>query len=185
MPVSDISNGFVFTLEEYLKYESSFKGQVGIKNNSVVKYMRMFKIACNHCIRMDLILKNPFDAYDGKLSVKDAIFLTQTELNRIEEKPIFNDRLQKVRDIFLFCWYTGYAPVDALNLEDNDCNLWIMATRAKTAIRENVPVLPSALDIINKYIKKQMKLLPQMSNQKMNAYIKEITDICEINKHLP
>lgn len=52
-------------------------------------------------VRMDLILKNPFDAYDGKLSVKDAIFLTKTELNPIEEKPIFNDRLQKVRDFFV------------------------------------------------------------------------------------
>lgn len=190
MPVSDISNGFVFTLEEYLKYESSFKGQIGIKNNSVVKYMRMFKTACNYCIRMDLIVKNPFDAYDGKLSVKDAIFLTQAELNRIEEKPIFNERLQKVRDIFLFCCYTSYAPVDALNLtptnlfEDNDGNLWIMTNRAKTAIRENVPVLPQAMAIINKYKKKQMRLLPQISNQKMNAYLKEIADICEINKHL-
>lgn len=190
IPATDVSNAFVFNLEEYLKYESSFKGQVGIKNNSVVKYMKMFKTACNYCIRMDLIVKNPFDAYDGKLSVKDAIFLTQTELNRIEEKPIFNERLQKVRDIFLFCCYTGYAPVDALNLtpanlfEDNDGNLWIMTTRAKTAIRENVPVLPPALSIINKYKKKQMKLLPQISNQKMNAYLKEIADICEINKHL-
>lgn len=190
MPAADISNGFVFNLEEYLKYDSSFKGQIGIKNNSVVKYMRMYKTACNYCIRMDLIVKNPFDAYDGKLSVKDAIFLTQTELNRIEQKPIFIERLDKVRDIFLFCCYTGYAPVDALNLtpanlfEDNDGNLWIMTNRAKTAIRENVPVLPAAMAIIKKYKNKQMGLLPQISNQKMNAYLKEIADICEINKHL-
>lgn len=190
MPAVDISNGFVFNLEEYLKYDSSFKGQIGIKNNSVVKYMRMYKTACNYCIRMDLIVKNPFDAYDGKLSVKDAIFLTQAELNLIEEKPIFIERLEKVRDIFLFCCYTGYAPVDALNLtaanlfEDNDGNLWIMTNRAKTSIRENVPVLPPALTIIKKYKNKQMGLLPQISNQKMNAYLKEIADICGINKHL-
>lgn len=61
IPAENISNGFVFNLEEYLKYDSSFKGQVGIKNNSVVKYMRMYKTACNYCIRMDLIVKNPFD----------------------------------------------------------------------------------------------------------------------------
>lgn len=190
MPIDDISGGFVFSLEEYLKYESSFKGQIGIKNNSVVKYMRMYKTACNYSIRMDLIVKNPFDAYDGKLSIKDAIFLTQTELNRIEQKPIFVERLAKVRDIFLFCCYTGYAPVDALKLteanlfEDNDGNLWIMTSRAKTAIRENVPVLPAALAIIRKYKNKHVGLLPQISNQKMNVYLKEIADICEINKHL-
>lgn len=190
MPVSEISNSFVYNLEEYLKYESSFKGQVGIKNNSVVKYMKMYKTACNYCIRMDLFARNPFDAYDGKLSVKDAVFLTQHELKLIEEKPIFMERLQKVRDIFLFCCYTGYAPVDALNLtpanlfEDNDGNLWIMTNRTKTAIRENVPVLPPAMAVIKKYKNKQIGLLPQISNQKMNAYLKEIADICEINKHL-
>lgn len=190
MPVSEISNSFVYNLEEYLKYESSFKGQVGIKNNSVVKYMKMYKTACNYCIRMDLFVRNPFDAYDGKLSVKDAVFLTQHELKLIEEKPIFMERLQRVRDIFLFCCYTGYAPVDALNLtpsnlfEDNDGNLWIMTNRTKTAIRENVPVLPPAMAVIKKYKNKQIGLLPQISNQKMNAYLKEIADICEINKHL-
>ncbi|MDR7209931.1 phage integrase SAM-like domain-containing protein [Flavobacterium piscis] len=190
MPVSEISNSFVYNLEEYLKYESSFKGQVGIKNNSVVKYMKMYKTACNYCIRMDLFVRNPFDAYNGKLSVKDAVFLTQQELKLIEEKPIFMERLQKVRDIFLFCCYTGYAPVDALNLtpanlfEDNDGNLWIMTNRTKTAIRENVPVLPPAMAVIKKYKNKQIGLLPQISNQKMNAYLKEIADICEINKHL-
>jgi site-specific recombinase XerD len=190
IPVSEISNSFVYNLEEYLKYESSFKGQVGIKNNSVVKYMKMYKTACNYCIRMDLFVRNPFDAYDGKLSVKDAVFLTQQELKLIEEKPIFMERLQKVRDIFLFCCYTGYAPVDALNLtpanlfEDNDGNLWIMTNRTKTAIRENVPVLPPAMAVIKKYKNKQIGLLPQISNQKMNAYLKEIADICEINKHL-
>jgi integrase len=190
MPVSEISNSFVYNFEEYLKYESSFKGQVGIKNNSVVKYMKIYKTACNYCVRMDLFVRNPFDAYDGKLIVKDAVFLTQQELKLIEEKPLFMERLQKVRDIFLFCCYTGYAPVDALNLtpanlfEDNDGNLWIMTNRTKTAIRENVPVLPPAMAVIKKYKNKQIGLLPQISNQKMNAYLKEIADICEINKHL-
>lgn len=190
MPVANISHSFVFSLEEYLKYESSFKSQIGIKNNSVVKYMKMYKTAFNYSLRMDLIIKNPFDVYDGKLSIKDAVFLTQQELNRIEEKYIFIERLEKVRDIFLFCCYTGYAPVDAVNLtqanlfEDNNGNLWIMTNRAKTTIRENVPVLHPVMTIINKYKNKQMGLLPQISNQKMNSYLKEIADICEIHKHL-
>ncbi|MDR7371035.1 phage integrase SAM-like domain-containing protein [Flavobacterium aquidurense] len=190
MVIEDISSAFVFSLEEYLKYESSYKGQIGIKNNSVVKYMKMYKTACNYCFRMDLIQKNPFNIYNGKLNVTDAIFLSQQELNKITDKPIFIERLQKVRDIFLFCCYTGYAPVDAISLtkanlsEDNNGNLWIMANRTKTTIRENVPVLPPALAIINKYKNKQTFLLPQISNQKMNAYLKEIADICDIDKHL-
>ena len=91
----DISSAFVFSLEEYLKYESSFKRQIGIKNNSVVKYMRMYKTAFNYCIRVDLIVKSPFDVYDGKLSINDAIFLTQAELNRIEEKVFLMSAYRK------------------------------------------------------------------------------------------
>ena len=186
----EISSSFVFNLEEFLKYESNFKGKIGIKNNSVVKYMKMYKTACNYAMKMDLILKNPFHVYDGKLSVKDAVFLTQQELDRIENKIFSVARLEKVKDIFLFSCYTGYAPVDAMDLsmdnlfKDNSGHLWIMTSRAKTAIRANVPVLPPTLKIINKYKNQQKGLIPEISNQKMNAYLKEIADICGITKHL-
>jgi integrase len=139
---------------------------------------------------MGLLDKNPFMVYDGKLNVKDATFLTQHELNAIEEKLIGNERLQKVRDIFLFSCYTGYAPVDACALtkdnlyEDSSHDLWILTHRAKTAIKANVPVLPPVLKIITKYENQQEGLIPKISNQKMNAYLKEIADICNINKHL-
>jgi len=190
LPASEISSSFVFKLEQFLKYESSFKEQTGIKNNSVVKYMKMYKTACNYAIKMDLIIKNPFNIYDGRLSVKDAVFLTQQELNTIENKIFSTLRLEKVKDIFLFSCYTGYAPVDALELternlsEDSTGNLWIMTSRAKTAIRANVPVLPTVENIISKYKNQQKGLIPKISNQKMNAYLKEIADVCNINKHL-
>ncbi|MGE6353994.1 site-specific integrase [Flavobacterium sp. NPDC079362] len=190
LPASEISSSFVFKLEQFLKYESSFKDQTGIKNNSVVKYMKMYKTACNYAIKMDLIIKNPFNVYDGRLSVKDAVFLTQLELNTIENKIFSTPRLEKVKDIFLFSCYTGYAPVDAMDLsernlsEDSNGNLWIMTSRAKTAIRANVPVLPTVEKIISKYKNQQKGLIPKISNQKMNAYLKEIADVCGINKHL-
>lgn len=186
----DINSAFVYNLEEYLKYESNFKGKLGIKNNSVVKYIKVYKTACNYCIKMGLMDKNPFTVYDGKLNIKDATFLTQQELTAIENKAIFNERLQKVRDIFLFSCYTGYAPIDASSLtkenlfEDSAKDLWILTHRAKTAIKANVPVLPPALKIITKYEGQQEGLIPKISNQKMNAYLKEIADICDINKHL-
>ena len=190
MPASELSSSFVFKLEQFLKYESSFKEQTGIKNNSVVKYMKMYKTACNYAIKMDLIIKNPFNIYDGRLSVKDAVFLTQQELNTIENKIFSTPRLEKVKDIFLFSCYTGYAPVDALELtqrnlsEDSNGNLWIMTSRAKTAIRANVPVLVTVEKIIAKYKNQQKGLIPKISNQKMNAYLKEIADVCGIDKHL-
>ncbi len=186
----EINSAFVYNFEAYLKYESNFKGKIGIKNNSVVKYIRIYKTACNYCIRMGILDKNPFMIYDGKLNVKDAVFLTQQELSAIENKPIFNDRLKKVRDIFLFSCYTGYAPIDASNLtkenlfEDSNNDLWILTRRAKTAIKANVPLLPPAIKIIDKYKNQQEGLIPSLSNQKMNAYLKEIADICGIYKNL-
>ncbi len=190
LPVNEISSAFIYNLESFLKYESDFKGKIGIKNNSMVKYMRMYKTACNYSIRMGLIDKNPFNLYDGKLNIKDAVFLTQNELDRIENKKFSIDRLEKVKDIFLFSCYTGYAPVDASNLtesnvfQDNNDSFWIMTNRAKTAIRANVPILPPTMKIINKYKNLQIGLIPQISNQKMNAYLKEIADLCGIDKNL-
>ncbi|MFH7012422.1 phage integrase SAM-like domain-containing protein [Flavobacterium sp. FlaQc-52] len=187
---TEINSAFVHNLEEYLTYESTFKGRKGIKNNSVVKYIKNYKTACNHCIKLDLLEKNPFNIYQGRLNVKDAVFLSQEELNRIESKKISIERLDKVRDIFLFSCYTGYAPVDASNLTHdnistaNNGQTWLMTNRAKTSIRANVPVLPPTLHIIKKYDGKQEGLIPRISNQKMNAYLKEIADICGIDKHL-
>ncbi|MFP9114571.1 site-specific integrase [Flavobacterium sp. RHBU_3] len=92
--------------------------------------------------------------------------------------------------MFLFSCYTGYAPVDACNLtrenlfQDGNGDLWVLTKRAKTAIKTNVPVLPPTLKIIKKYEEQQDGLIPKLSNQKMNAYLKEIADICGINKHL-
>ncbi|CAA9195819.1 site-specific integrase [Flavobacterium collinsii] len=186
----DVNSAYVYNLELFLKYDSCFKGKTGIQNNSVVKYIRMYKTACKYSVRMGLIDKDPFSVYDGKQHVTDAIFLTQEELGLIEGKKFSVKRLERVKDVFLFSCYTGYAPVDAANLTSNNIstdgkgNLWIITNRAKTTIRANVPILPPTQAIINKYKNMQIGLIPQISNQKMNAYLKEIADLCGIDKHL-
>lgn len=188
--VTKINSAFIYNLESYLKYESEYKGKTGIKNNSVVKYFKNFKTICNYAIKMDLIQKNPFDYYSGKINVQEATFLTQAELDTIENKIFDAERLERVKDIFLFSCYTGYAPIDACTLthenliKDGNDNLWIKANRAKTGTKANVPVLKSSKRIIEKYSGKQTGLIPKLSNQKMNAYFKEIADLCGIKKHL-
>ncbi|MFP9098549.1 phage integrase SAM-like domain-containing protein [Flavobacterium sp. RHBU_24] len=187
---TQVNSAFVHNLEDFLRYESSFKGRTGIKNNSVVKYIKIYKTACNYCIKLDLLAKNPFNVFQGRLKVTDAVFLTQAELNLIEGKTMPAERLGRVRDIFLFSCYTGYAPVDACGLTEeniftgNNGELWLITNRAKTAIQANVPVLPPVANIIQKYRGKQPGLIPKISNQKMNAYLKELADICCIDKHL-
>jgi site-specific recombinase XerD len=123
------------------------------------------------------------------------IELTEEEIQRLTEKKFKVKRLEEVRDCFLFSCYTGYAFVDSFKLsKDNivtgkDNELWINTSRTKTEITANVPLLPQAIAIINKYREHEAcivnhKLLPLKSNQKMNAYLKEIADLCDIEKNL-
>jgi site-specific recombinase XerD len=139
---------------------------------------------------MELIEKNPFNLYSGKIKEVETLFLTQEELERIENKDFKIDRLERVKDLFIFSCYTGYAPVDALKLtrkniiQDTSKTLCIKANRQKTNTKANVPLLPQAIKIINKYQFESEALLPKISNQKMNAYLKEIAELVGLEKNL-
>jgi site-specific recombinase XerD len=119
--------------------------------------------------------------------------LTQLELNTIIEKNITIPRLDLIRDLFVFQCYTGLAYSDLASLtQDNieigiDGNRWIVASRTKTGIRFRIPLFQISENIIKKYtnhteLQITGKLFPVPSNQKMNAYLKEIATICGINK---
>lgn len=110
-------------------------------------------------------------------------------------RPMPNERLDRIRDVFCFCALTGLAftDVDHLRREhfttDEEGQLWIYKPREKTAVMSRVPVLPQAAALLEKYrddanCRARGKLLPVPSNTKMNAYLKEIADICQIHKHL-
>ena len=188
--IDKVNSGYIYNLESFLKFESEYKGKLGIKNNSTVKYFKNLKTICNYAVKMELIEKNPFNIYSGKIKEVETSFLTEEELERIENKDFKIDRLERVKDIFLFSCYTGYAPVDALKLtrkniiQDANKNLWIKTNRQKTDSRSNVPLLPQAIRIINKYQFESEALLPKISNQKMNAYLKEIAEIVGLDKNL-
>jgi integrase len=188
--VEKIGTAYLYNLENYMKFEAEYNGIKGIKNNSIVKYFKNLKTICNHAIRFELIQKNPINKYSGKIKTVEAVFLTAGELESIEAHAFKIERLERVKDIFLFCCYSGYAPVDVMKLtranliKDGNGQLWIKTNRQKTGTRANVPLLPQALKIANKYLLTQDTLLPKISNQKMNAYLKEIADIVGLDKKL-
>ena len=188
--VEKIGTAYLYNLENYMKFEAEYNGVKGIKNNSIVKYFKNLKTICNHAIRYELIQKNPINKYSGKIKTVEAVFLTSEELESIESHEFKIKRLERVKDIFLFCCYSGYAPVDVMKLsranliKDNNGQLWIKTNRQKTGTRANVPLLPQALKIASKYLLTQDFLLPKISNQKMNAYLKEIADIVGLEKKL-
>jgi integrase len=141
------------------------------------------------------ISSSPFVNYKGKMKEVERAYLSQVELEAIIEKDFNNARLNLVKDIFVFSCYTGLAYIDVQKLTPShivigiDGEKWIYTHRQKTDTRSNIPLLPVPLQIIEKYREhdnciNRNCLLPILSNQKMNAYLKEIADVCNINKEL-
>lgn len=190
-----ITRKFVFDFDEYLRFDRIHGNNKGLANNTTVKYIRNISVMINHSVKRGLINNNPFLVFDGKLEDIETTFLTLEELRKIEKKVLFNNRLDVVRDIFLFSCYTSYAPIDIKNLRrgncilDEDLDSWVKARRKKTGIRTNVLAIPPLKRIIEKYQNNpeclnDNRLIPDRSNTNVNAYLKEIADLCNIDKNL-
>jgi site-specific recombinase XerD len=164
-------------------------------NNSTIKYIRNFGKIIKQAYVNGWIEKDPFLNYKGKVKQIDRNYLTQSELQDIINKEIRIPRLDLVRDMFIFSCFTGLAYIDVFNLtKENlikgiDGEMWISTHRQKTDSLSKIPILPVSERILEKYkdhpeCLNKNKLLPILSNQKINAYLKEIADVCGINKEL-
>jgi len=164
-------------------------------NNSTIKYIRNFGKIIKQCYVNGWIEKDPFLSYKGKVREIERVYLSQEEIEIIINKELKIKRLELVRDMFLLSCFTGLAYIDVFNLSKAnivigiDGEKWISTHRQKTESASKIPILPLTQIIIDKYENhpqclNEDKLLPILSNQKMNAYLKEIADICKINKEL-
>lgn len=164
-------------------------------NNTAVKYLKNFNKIIKLCLANDWLDKNPFANYKSKVKEVERVYLTEAEIQSIIEKEFKTERLSLVRDIFLFSCFTGLAYIDVKNLTKShisygiDGEKWIFTHRQKTESASKIPILPVTQMIIDKYQNhpqciNEDKLLPILSNQKMNAYLKEIAGVCEIEKEL-
>ena len=165
------------------------------QNNSALKHLKNLKKVVRIALANDWIKKDPFYGIRFKQEEVNVEFLSREELDILINKEFTIKRLEQVRDIFVFCCFTALAFVDVQQLsrehliKDNNGALWIRKTRQKTNQMCNIPVLSIPQRILRKYednaecIKKGV-LLPVISNQRMNAYLKEIADLCGIAKRL-
>lgn len=139
--------------------------------------------------------RDPFIGFKMTKREVERPFLTEDELNRIIEEKFFMPRMSQVRDIFIFCCYTGLAYADVKKLTTDeittgiDGEKWIWTRRQKTESATRIPLLPPALKIIDRHkddlhCLNQGRVLPVLSNQKMNTYLKEIADACDIKKKM-
>jgi len=187
--LNKINHKFITDFEFYLKSERE------CAHNSTIKYIKNFKKIVRIAIANDWIVKDPFLNYKVQLKEVKREFLSEEEMQTMLEKDLHTHRLELVRDIFIFCCYTGLAYSDVKKLSKDsivigiDGEKWIKTNRTKTGTRSSIPLLPPALKILKKYENSPLSvskgvLLPVLSNQKSNAYLKEIADLCGIKKNL-
>lgn len=177
------------------EYEFYLRSVRKCANNTAVKYIKNFKKIIRTCIANGWLDKDPFVNYKAKVKEVIRDYLTEQEIEDIMNKEFVSERLELVRDIFVFSCFTGLAYIDVKQLTlDNislgiDGDKWIFKSRQKTDTTSKIPLLPTAQQIIDKYADhptciNEKRLLPILSNQKMNAYLKEIADVCGIKKDL-
>lgn len=176
-------------------FEFYLRSEKNCSNNTAVKYVRNFRKIIKICLSNDWLEKDPFVKYDGKMKEVETEFLTEEEIQSIYSKKFRTPRLELVRDIFIFCCFTGLAYVDVKDLRNEhigigiDGQKWIFKNRQKTDTKSKIPLLPIPEELIKKYAEhpkclNEDRVLPVLSNQKMNGYLKEIGDLCEITKEI-
>lgn len=159
--------------------------------STTTKNLKLLKTIILFGRKLGLITHDPFRELRIHTTPVDRGFLTDSEITAIIQKKITFPRLDAVRDIFIFSCFTGLAYIDVANLKEENIveiegQKWIMTKRQKTGIATNIILLDIPRKIIEKYAdtRKDGKLLPVLSNQKMNAYLKEIGDLCGIKRPL-
>ena len=182
-----------------LKFISDFQWYARTKwscgNNAALKHIERIRKVVKQALINNWLIKDPFLGFEGKQEKSHRTFLTNDELCTIQNKAFYIERLERVKDIFIFCCYTGLAHVDVEKLTTQnivvgiDGKKWIYTFREKTNTKSNIPLLPVALEILKKYHQENdptpfSKLLPVITNIKTNAYLKEIADTCGIMKNL-
>jgi site-specific recombinase XerD len=189
IPINKINFAFLNDFEYYLRSVRK------CGNNSAIKYIKNLGKIVRICLGNGWLTVDPYLNYKPKQKAVHRQALSNEELQKMYKRKFTIDRLCVVRDVFVFCCYTGLAYVDVHKLKRSemvkgiDGNLWIHTSRQKTDTLSRIPILPVALSIIRSYDKHPQcvaedTLLPVMSNQKMNAYLKEIADLCGISKLL-
>lgn len=186
-PIRSIDHQFITEFEYFLKVVRK------CSHNTAIKYLTNFKKIVRICFGNGWITKDPFYNYKFNLIEVEREILTEQEIQAIADKEFATSRLSQVRDIFLFCCFTGLAYSDVKKLSKNhvvigiDGEKWIKINRTKTDTRSSIPILPMANEILQRYANSpkcvaENTLLPVYSNQKMNSYLKEIAAVSGIDK---
>lgn len=168
------------------EYYSYIKTTDKLQHNSATNIIKNLYRVVNVAVKNNWLTSNPFKDFSCNYVNPTRQYLTESEIDTLVNKVFAIDRLTKVRDAFVFQIYTGlsFSDMETFTIDNIELGVdgkqWIIINRRKTGVRSAVPILPRALAILQKYNTK----LPVCSNQRMNGYLKEIADLCQISKPL-
>lgn len=193
--LDELNYKFILDFENFLRRHKPNHYQKQIGNNAVMKHIQRLRKMVSLAYRLEWIDKDPFRQFKQRLTPTNRGYLGSEELQAIEELELQSKRLKTVRDLFVFSCYTGVCYTDLMLLtEDNvvmglDKKYWIITKRQKTHNPVKIPLLKKALDLIERYKRDpgaiiNNTLFPRISNQKVNAYLKEIASGAKIKKNL-
>jgi len=191
----DLNFSFIKDFEFFIKSYQPTDHQRKMGHNTAMKHLQRLRKMVTMAYHHEWIPKDPFVRFKSSYVKKRREFLTREDFQSIEDFQSSINRLNIVKDIFLFSCYTGLSYIDITKLTmdnigmDFDGNQWIETERQKTKTALKIPLLNQARDILKRYqdhpkTVHSKTLLPRYSNQKLNSYLKEIADFCGIKKHL-
>lgn len=187
----EFDEGLSFELftESYLNDYMDFLQKKDMRNSTIIKQMDYLKWFLRWCTKKGYCHNTAYEDFNPKLksAPKKVIFLTNDELNRLKtvEIPHNKQYLERVRDVFLFCCFSGLRYSDVYNLKRSDVKPdHIEITTVKTADCLIIELNNHSKAILEKYKDihfEDHKALPVISNQKMNVYLKELGELAEIS----
>ena len=183
MALQELNYSFISDFDTFLRKDYNQR------KNTTVKHLRCLKRVVNVAIANRYLKFDPFLNYKVQREEVDKVFLTEEELRAIINKDFAIKRLERVRDIFIFCCFTGLSYSDVKTLDkshfetDEAGRVWIKKHRVKTGVLFRVPLLPIPKLILEKY-KGGEKMLPVIDLSSTDAYLKEIADLCGIDKRI-
>ncbi|MDT0645702.1 site-specific integrase [Zunongwangia sp. F260] len=193
--LKELDYSFVIKFENYLRAVRPRHYQKNLQHNAVMKHIQRLRKMVTLAFHLEWIDRDPFVKFKPHLIHKERGFLTTDELDKIENVQLEIPRLKKVRDLFIFSCYTGVSYADLMVLTPQnlvigiDKKLWLITRREKNGNQVKLPLLSKAIILVEDYKNDEgclviNSLLPKISNQKVNSYLKEIAKISKIEKNL-
>jgi integrase len=195
MFLSQLNYKFILDFQTFIKYSTSFERIKPCHQNGSIKHLKRFRKVIGMAIKNEWLDRDPFIKYEVEYDKFNRGYLTQEELIQLESHEFKTDRLNDIRNVFVFCCYTGLSYIDVYNLSSEcisigiDGNSWISLERKKTDSLVKVPLLSKPLAILEKYKNhpkclRNNRLLPVIDNAHINLHLKEIAALCRIEKNL-